>query len=194
MDIGMGWALFCGSLFLGGVLSLRLHVKNHQLHSDLCRAIAWSFKVEQELREVKAQLAKEDKERDEEDEQLALEGAGPFRADPEIDIEFFDDLGEIMGTSTAKMTVLINKFGLVVKGTSMFKTPRRAKVAKYTVWVGDTAMNGLIDPPRMMYVNDVYMQHFNIPITLKHDKPWRDRMTPPPPPVTGQDEKTGQTH
>jgi hypothetical protein len=120
---------------------------------------------------------------------------GPFRARPEVDVEFFDTQGDSCGSSSVELGIRINERGiLIISETRVgFCAPRRMTLGGYRVWVGDDMLEKKVHPVSLNQ-NNQYMLAFSLPIRLGRDigHDPDDRGPPRPNAPTPQSDKQQQ--
>lgn len=128
-----------------------------------------------------------------------LHRPGPYRAKPEVDVEFLDEQDQVIGSVTVELMVKIAASGLLVTTTNHVDFhhtgPRVITIHAWQMWVGDDCLTTAI-PPVRLGPNDTYrLLNLNIPIRLTNDI-WfgpdnggDDDPQPTPPLPSGQKER-----
>ena len=93
--------------------------------------------------------------------------SGPFLAEPQVDLEFFDVSGHACGSATATLAVKINDNGLMIISDHHvgFVAQTKTKLGGYRVWVGGDMLEANIKPYQLN-PGDRYMLELNLPIKL----------------------------
>jgi hypothetical protein len=75
---------------------------------------------------------------------------GPFRAKPEVDIEFVDIDGNALVETSALVEPKINAAGLVIEIQAVLAAPGEIDVHGFNMWVGNQRLNGQVQPRHML--------------------------------------------
>lgn len=125
---------------------------------------------------------------------------GPFRATPEVDVEFRDPDGEPVGIVTAMLVARIASRGLMVctEAPVGFMAPTKITIASWRIWIGDVCLDSQLPEPAVVEQGDIYvMAEIQIPVILGRpdiENRWLGRPPDDSPPDPPRSEPIRTTH
>jgi hypothetical protein len=90
---------------------------------------------------------------------------GPFRAKPEVDIEFVDIDGNALAETVALVEPKINASGLVIEIHTMLSAPGEINIHGFNLWVGNQFLPCRVEP-RTLHKGDHADLKIRFPIKL----------------------------
>lgn len=110
----------------------------------------------------------------------------PYREQPEVDVEFYDDAGDLLGNGTATLEPKVNASGIILTARATYTGTRGARVARLVVWIGDVQRVGIARNPMQLAAGDTLVISFNVRVGLNPGGFWWgddiDPDLPPPSP------------
>jgi hypothetical protein len=101
------------------------------------------------------------------------ERSGPYRAKPEVDVEFLDKDGQAIGSVTAELVVKVASSGLLITTTHyvdfLHTGPREVVIHAWQIWVGNESLTAPIPPVKLGPTDTYRLKNLNIPIRLTND-------------------------
>jgi hypothetical protein len=124
---------------------------------------------------------------------------GPYRAKPEVDVEFLDAQGQSVGSVTVELVVRIAASGLLIAAARpvyfLNDQFRVVVIHAWQLWIGDDCRVAPIEPVTLQAGDTYRLNGLNIPVRLDNDI-WfgpdnggEDDPQPTPPSPSGQKEK-----
>lgn len=110
----------------------------------------------------------------------------PYREQPELDVEFYDESGDLLGHGSATLQPKVNASGIIITATATYKGTRASRVARLMVWIGDVQRVGIARRPMELAAGDTLVISFNLRVGLNPGGFWWgediDPDLPPPSP------------
>ena len=120
---------------------------------------------------------------------------GPYRAEPELDVDFLGPDGEPIGSVTVRMSLKVSATGMLIASdyATAFIADEPVTIAAWRIWIGDEVLESKLPEPIKMHAGDGYqLNRIVCPVTIRGgiDFGPDDDDEPPPDPVTPPTAKT----